>query len=180
MSESEPQTVRCFVGAFLTTESAERLAAGLRLPLGLRKVDRATWHVTLKFLGSIAVDRISEVLDAVEDLNGQSVDATALALIGLPRATYARVVAVEVTEAGRLADWAGRLAERFGAEDRPFRPHITVARSRRSIRFPRVEWREPLPIRLEAPALYRSHLDGQGARYERLGRAGLASCVAID
>jgi 2'-5' RNA ligase len=180
MSESEPQTVRCFVGAFLATESSERLAASLRLPRGLRKVDRATWHVTLKFLGSIAVDRITEVLDAVEALNGQPVDASALALIGLPRATYARVVAVEVAEAGRLADWAARLAERFGPEDRPFRPHVTVARSRRSIRFPRVEWPEPLPIRLEAPALYRSHLDGQGARYERVARAGPATRMSID
>lgn len=170
MSESEPQTIRCFVGAFLAAESAERLAARLRLPPGLRRVDRPTWHVTLKFLGSIDSARIAEVLDAVDALHGRAVEATAGALVGLPRSSYARVVAVEVQEPVWLADWAGRLAERFGPEERPFRPHVTVARSRRPIRFTRIEWPEPLPIRLEAPALYRSHLDRQGARYERVAR----------
>jgi 2'-5' RNA ligase len=173
MAEADVKTIRCFVGAFVAAESAERLAAGLRIPPGLRRIDQSTWHVTLKFLGSIDVHRIPEVLDAVDELHGRPVEAAACALVGLPRASYARVVAVELEEPFWLADWAGRLAERFGPEGRPFRPHVSVARSRRPIRFPRVEWLEPLRIRLEGPALYRSHLDGQGARYERVERDGV-------
>jgi 2'-5' RNA ligase len=165
--DAEPE-IRCFVGAFLAAESAARLEACLRLPPGVRKLQRDSWHVTLKFLGSIEATRIPEVLAAVAALHGQSVDATTGALVGLPRATYARVVAAEVVEPFWLADWANRLAERFGVEDRPFRPHVSVARSRRPIRFSRVELSEPLVIHLDAPALYRSHRDRQGARYERL------------
>jgi 2'-5' RNA ligase len=136
--------------------------------LGLRRVDPVTWHVTLKFLGAVPVAAVPQVLAAVESLAGQAVGVKVTGFVGLPRAAYARVVAAEIADDEHLARWAEQLAERFGPEDRPFRPHVTVARSRRPIRFRRYELPEPLRVRLEAPGLYRSHLDASGARYERV------------
>jgi 2'-5' RNA ligase len=168
----QEQTWRCFVGAFLDASSASRLTGMLVPRLGLRRVDPETWHVTLKFLGSVPVAVVPQVLAAVEALAGHAIEVTVTGLIGLPRAAYARVIAAEIAEDEHLARWAQQLADRFGKEDRPFHPHVTVARSRRPIRFRRHELPEPLVVRLEAPALYRSHLDGSGARYERVTRVG--------
>lgn len=162
------QTWRCFIGAFLDAPSARRLTGMLAPRLGLRRVDPETWHVTLKFLGSVPVAAVPQVLAAVEALAGQSLEVTITGFIGLPRAAYARVIAAEIAENEQLARWARQLADRFGPEDRPFRPHVTVARSRRPIRFHRHALPEPLMVRLEAPGLYRSHLARDGARYERV------------
>lgn len=169
--QDRDQRLRCFVGAFLESESAERLAPALRLPARARRVDRSTWHVTLRFLGSIPTISVPEVLDAVGALGGHLLAATVTGFVGLPRAAYARVIAADVVDDGCLAAWAEQLAQRFGPEDRPFRPHVTVARSRQPIRFPQVELAEPVSIRLLAPALYCSHLDPAGAWYQRLGEA---------
>jgi len=169
VNECHDREMRCFIGAFLEPESAERLAHSLHLPRGLRRVDRASWHVTLKFLGTIPAASVPEVLAAIGTIAGHAIDAQVTCLAGLPRSTYARVVAAELVENADLAAWAGQLAQSFGPEDRPFRPHVTVARSRRPIRFAPVVLPDPIPIRLQAPALYRSHLERAGARYERVG-----------
>jgi 2'-5' RNA ligase len=171
-SEQNPEgpTWRCFVGAFLDAPSARRLSGMLVPRLGLRRVDPETWHVTLKFLGAVPVASVPQILAAVESLSGQALKVTVTGFIGLPRAAYARVIAAEIAEDEHLARWAEQLAERFGPEDRPFRPHVTVARSRRPARFRRHELSEPLVVRLEAPGLYRSHLSRDGACYERVTR----------
>lgn len=168
MKENQESELRCFIGAFLEPDSIERLGLLLQLPAGLRRVDPATWHVTLRFLGLIPAGAVPEVLAAVEALAGHPLEVEATGFIGLPGAAHALVVAVEVAEHPQLAAWANQLAQRFGPADRSFLPHVTVARSRRPLRFLRRELALPLPIRLEAPALYRSHLGRAGARYERV------------
>jgi len=159
---------RCFVGAFLAPDSARELAASMRLPAGARRLAPETYHVTLKFLGLQPPERAGELLDAVAGLDAGPLTVTIQGVVGLPAPARARVLAATLAPEPRLAAWAERLELRFGREGRPFLPHVTVARCRVPVRFTSQTLAEPLVARLEAPALYRSHLDRSGARYQQV------------
>jgi len=168
MTESDGPALRCFIGAFLERESAQLLAAHLRLPEGVRRIDRSAWHVTLKFLGATPAASVADLLATVAALQACPIEVEVTGFIGMPRAVHARVVAAEVAADPRLSAWAERLATLLGPEDRQFRPHVTVARSGRPIRFPLQKLAAPVSISLQAPALYRSVLERSGARYRRV------------
>jgi 2'-5' RNA ligase len=174
MSLPELPQLRCFVGAFLERDSALRLARVLDEPalrarlVGLRHIDPSSFHVTLCFLGNVAVDALEPVHAEFAALDAHSTAVEATGLIGLPRVAAARVAAIELAPHAALAAWAGRLAARLRPADRRFRPHISVARSRLPMRFPAEPLAAPLPLVLEAPAVYRSDLLASGAGYLRL------------
>jgi 2'-5' RNA ligase len=72
--------------------------------------------------------------------------------------------------------WAGLAPMGFTREERPFRPHVTVARVPRGARAGgREEPAPPAPLRFPGAAvtLYRSRLSRAGAHYEPLARAEL-------
>jgi 2'-5' RNA ligase len=171
------------------------------LPDALRPVPAEALHVTLCFLGArplAAVDAIGETVRAVcravaasagggpgaADPGGAGALPGALALgdpLWLPRRRpHALSVAVADGD-GALGALQGALAVAladggwFSAEQRPFLPHVTVARVRRG-GDPRALARRPLegPVRASfagaGVTLYRSHLGGGGARYEPLAR----------
>jgi 2'-5' RNA ligase len=172
MEDGSDEDLRCFIATFVSAESAATLARALRLPPGVRPVDPAAWHVTLRFLGSMPRSAMSELLAAVADLHGHALEVTVTGFIGLPRWAAARVIAGAIAEQAGLRAWAEQVAARvqvrFGPGDHAFRPHVTVARSRRPIRFRSQELPEPVVIRLEPPGLYRSRLGQEGARYEQV------------
>ena len=72
--------------------------------------------------------------------------------------------------ARRLEDAARELG--FRAEERPFRPHLTLARARRGERATLPAGDDPLPaagpFRVERATLFRSVLHPSGARYTAL------------
>ena len=164
--------VRCFVGAFLEAESARRLQSAAFAALGellrrrdVRQVPLENYHVTLKFLGETPEDALAEALARVASLEAFSSTGQTTGLVGFPRSAAARLVAAELTPEERLSGWWTALQSSFGAEDRDFRPHVTVVRCRRTRRFAALPLGEPVPLALGPPRLYRSDQTAHGARY---------------
>lgn len=196
----ERAQVRLFVALELPAAVVAALVAW-RAPLlagddGLRPVPAASLHVTLAFLGWRDADEVAPLSAAVA---GCAAPVGGLALgapLWLPsRAPRVLAVALE-DRAGELARLHGRVVAALAAggwhapEERPFLPHVTVARVRGSGRRDRraaagsrgrrgagrggppaaPAW--PVgPFAGTAVVLYRSHLGGGGARYEPLVRA---------
>jgi len=146
---------------------------------GLDRPDEATtrvrwttsdqWHVTLRFLGDVADDRITEVIGALADV---AEVAPSTATLG-PRISWLghATIVVPVAGLGALAAVVRDATVDIGdpVDPRPFNGHITLARLKgrgRSCTTGTVG----LPVSAEFPvreiALVRSRLHPDGARYE--------------
>jgi 2'-5' RNA ligase len=167
----EPELARVFIGLALGPELGETALGAVALALGVRaardwRLPRAAGlHVTLLFLGDVpraALAGLGERLG--EELGGRPAPRLVLDRAGaFPRRGAERVlwlgIAEEPGSEGRLADLHGRAlraARRAGlglAPDaqRPFQPHVTVARPRR-VRG-RAEGRAPAAFFALAPEL---------------------------
>jgi len=167
---------RLFVAAALTTEARHALAATLAgVAIPGRRVDPANWHLTLRFIGevgSVETDRLSGALDQA-DLGGRFGVRWA-GLGAFPRAKKATVLWIGLREGStELTSLASRvetavLAAGVAAEDRPFRPHLTLSRIRPPQDVsPLVEAAAPTAVRMsvEQVLLMESHLGRGGARY---------------
>ena len=171
---------RLFVALDLPAGARDELVAwrgrALRGIEDLRPVAPEALHVTLVFLGYLeegAIARISELLRPLR------VDAPVLAATGVkpipPRRP--RLVALDLAdEGGRAAalqaavSGALEAAGLYEPEQRPFWPHVTLARVRKGARLGHIDVPEPpaAPWRAAALTLYRSWLSREGARYEPL------------
>jgi len=121
--------------------------------------------VTLRFLGPRPTAEALDVARWLAELEAVQMDCEILRLTGLPRPSGARVLALELESTATLDALQVRLSERFGPPDRPFRPHVTVARSRRPRRVRTEPLMPGLHVRLQPPRLYRSDTLPEGARY---------------
>ncbi len=148
--------------------------------LGFRWVRPEQYHITLKFCGDITVDEINTLMESTsQKLRERSPGEICLKLqaIGAFPNTYrARVVFIEVmgdTERlGRLAALIETAAAAAGIprETRPFRPHLTLARTRRpgpaKINFP--DWTELEGWVNKKVVLMKSELHPSGPVYTKL------------
>jgi len=161
--------------------SVRRLVEGLAPRLPRASWTRPeSWHLTLRFLGEIseeAADRFAAHLDAAAaNVLGGDLRASGPALLpsrGRPRVLgvdFEREGAAEtLVEAARAAEAAAR-AVGCDPVERPFRPHVTLARLRDPWPKPAVEeaaravreWTFPT-WRVRSMVLYRSRLDPAGA-----------------
>jgi 2'-5' RNA ligase len=145
-------------------------------------------HVTLVFLGEIAEGRVTPIVRGMS--GGVSVRPFTLGLGGLvmfPARGTPRVLSLGVTGGEEaLAAVHQRLAERLKGlgvvlDDRPFHPHLTLARWRDSGTDDRhciatVGGVEAVArVRVESAALYESRLSPLGPTYRALARAQLGS-----
>jgi RNA 2',3'-cyclic 3'-phosphodiesterase len=145
-------------------------------------------HLTVKFLGEVAEDRVEAIAGALTGAVARvgAFDAQVEGLGAFPSAARPRVVWAGVTAgAGALGDVAGRVDEAldalgFAREARPFSPHITLGRVRQPGRAPALT--EALRGAAERPfgrfrvtraSLMRSELSTRGARYTELAAASL-------
>jgi 2'-5' RNA ligase len=148
-----PGNLRTFVALALADGDAAALAAwGAEALAGvpdLRPVAAANLHATLVFCGMLQEPERAEVARlTVAEATGVALPAlvprrlavlgSVVAVVYEPVADAAPLLALQARLAARLAD-AG-LASR---EDRPWLPHVTVARARRGVR--------PRPGRLDPP-----------------------------
>jgi 2'-5' RNA ligase len=164
---------RVFVAVDLSDEARAVLAAHLEhhaaeLPGSV--IPPENWHLTLRFLGkvdAVGLDTVTAALDQA-DLGG-SFRLSFAGLGAFPRPNRATVLWVGI-DAG--AEEITALAERveaalddagFMPEERPFHPHLTLARIRphRDVRrliasVPTV----PLRLDVEEVVLFESHLGG--------------------
>ena len=190
------EQVRAFIAIELPEELKCRLTqleAQLKLgkPSSVKWVDPAGIHLTLKFLGNIAVDRISEITRAMVAAT-QGIAPFHLEVKGLgvfPNSRRARVAWVgisgEVDKVAQLQQCieASLAPLGFTAESRPFTPHLTLARLRdraspdeqqrlgqliASTKFEAVS-----TIEVDSINLMRSQLTREGAIYSRLSSVEL-------
>ncbi len=156
----------------------ERAGEGAR---GLRFVRTESLHVTLRFLGDVSVERLGELVAAVQkELASTPAFPLSLGgLVGFPNPQRPRVLAFEAFPAKALSRAAaaverGVVAAGLPAEERPFRPHLTLARVRGgapSLEGIDASGAEPCEVR--EVVLLQSELGPEGARYTPLERLPL-------
>jgi 2'-5' RNA ligase len=161
--------------------------------LKLRKVVpdvAASWsrvenvHLTLKFFGNLALDRIPAISEAASRaLKESSSFRIGVGNTGVfPKPSRAQVLWIGVSDpSGKLSALQERLenecaAEGFTKEDRAYRPHLTIARIRRpegarrladahlQINFPATE------VELTELILFRSELSPKGSKYTAISK----------
>jgi 2'-5' RNA ligase len=136
--------VRTFVALTLPdriVDAVRRIQASARidLPRGLRWTRPEQTHMTLAFLGDIPADRLDDLSRIVSETSRgfEPFDVHVSSIGGFPRAQRPRVVWAGVSGSGiahftemheRL--WAGiaSIKAKPKPDERPFHPHITLAR----------------------------------------------------
>jgi 2'-5' RNA ligase len=179
---TRPPSARLFVAIDLPPEARAALVDWRAKVLGerdeLRLVDAQALHVTLVFLGHLPEAEITPIGKLVRAALPQ-VDAPVLAPLGIkavpPRRP--RLFALDLDDqAGRAGLIQAAVSEAletaglYEPEQRPFWPHVTLARVRKgAVVGDGVAAPGGLePFRAHAVTLYRSRLARSGARYEPL------------
>jgi RNA 2',3'-cyclic 3'-phosphodiesterase len=155
----------------------------------LRPVRPESLHVTLAFLGWLPEKEIPRLAEIVAASRASAPSIELGDLVPRPERGRPRLFALPAESPGTIALQAAlqeRLVEArlYEPEERPFWPHVTVARVRREKRGstrPMVVSKlpEPLPQAMLQPAvcrrmtLYRSELQPQGAQYTPLAQVEL-------
>jgi 2'-5' RNA ligase len=146
-------------------------------------------HLTLKFFGNVAVERI----EAISAAASQTVKEFAPFQIEIgstgvfPKASRAQVLWIGVNDpSGKLSKLQQRLedqcaAEGFAKEDRAYRPHLTIARIRKlegARRLADAHLRlkfETAEVGLNELIVFRSELSSKGSRYTAISRHQLSN-----
>jgi len=191
-----PEQIRSFVAIELPDEAKKGLAS-LRRELErdehrfVKWVDPGGVHLTLKFLGNIPPRRVTEISEAMKKAT-QGLSPFVLEISGLgafPSLKQPRVVWVGVGgELDKLSTLQQNIDSAFATlgfarEERPFVPHLTVARVREGAsasergRFGELvgsaAFEGRYRIDVEAVRLMRSQLTPAGAIYTCLSVIGL-------
>ncbi|MGB9682507.1 MAG: RNA 2',3'-cyclic phosphodiesterase [bacterium] len=139
----------------------------------IKWVEKENFHITLRFLGEIEEALLKDVEVSVEETanNCSSFDIS-LSKIG----TFPYVIWVGIDKGKEiLADIARKLDESlvkygFSPADKPFSPHITLGRSKRTIKkIPQVDIKA-LQFRAESVTIVKSTLLPRGPIYEPVRR----------
>ncbi len=191
-----PEQIRSFIAIELPEEAKEGLAR-LRKELERDEHKFVKWvgpggiHLTLKFLGNIPSKRVTEITEAIKEA-AQGISPFNLEISGLgafPSIRQARVLWVGI---GGEVDKLSRLQKNidsalaalgFAKEERPFVPHLTLARIREGASPPErrsfgelvgsTTFEDKYHVEVEAIRLMRSQLTPAGAIYTCLSAVGL-------
>jgi 2'-5' RNA ligase len=150
---------------------------------GFRWSEPEALHLTVAFIGHVDVGEVEAILEAV----GASAADLASTPTGLtrfgafPERGNARVLWVGLDDPeGRLVRLAAVVAANLDGflepDERPYHPHLTIARARHPTAVPPAFLADEVPamrFSIDALTLFRSHLGGEAPRYERLGRWNL-------
>jgi 2'-5' RNA ligase len=178
---------RCFWAVPLPDDlraSLARFVASLRsqprVDAEWRFTEAEAWHVTLAFLGGIEPASVEPMVGRVRAVvEGHApFEVMAGGIGGVPSGRLRRVRWVGVRDDdGRLAALARDLRSAVGLElDQPFRPHVTLARTRDRSGSSVPRSTAPAPadtIPVSEAVLFRSHLGRGPARYANVARITL-------
>lgn len=176
--------MRTFIAIALPPELADELHGSAQemhrlVGRALRVPPPENLHLTLKFLGQLAPDRLP-TLSAALRRELAAVSAIEVRVQGygaFPRPDRARVLWAGAADPGdalpHLAQAADRAAVEVGIEPerRPFRPHITIGRCRRPCALPmgkflqRVDGEAVRRFTADAVTVFRSEAGPAGAVY---------------
>jgi 2'-5' RNA ligase len=145
-------------------------------------------HLTLKFFGNVEVNRVQAISEAaartVKEFSAFQIEIGKTGVF--PRPSRAQVLWIGVSDpSGKLSALQQRFeeecaAEGFAREDRPYRPHLTIARIRKpegarrladahlSMQF------ESIPVTLTEVIVFRSELSSKGSKYTPISRHQLS------
>jgi 2'-5' RNA ligase len=192
-----PEQIRSFIAIELPEEAKKGLAR-LRRELErdehrfVKWVDPLGIHLTLKFLGNIAARRVTEITEAMgKAVQGMSPFHLEISGLGaFPSVRQPRVFWVGVSgELDRLCGLQQNIDSAlaglgFAGEERPFVPHLTLARIREGASPPErrsfgelvgsTTFEDKYPVEVEAVRLMRSQLTPTGAIYSCLSVVELA------
>jgi 2'-5' RNA ligase len=137
---SEDQ-VRSFVSIDLDDQQilsrVESILSSLQAIGGdLKPVERENIHLTLKFLGNVSSSRLSEVKTSLHQLAFPAFTTEIKGAGAFPNLNHMTVIWVGVNEGWSQVEQIYEQVERllsplgFRKENRPFSPHITIARVR--------------------------------------------------
>jgi RNA 2',3'-cyclic 3'-phosphodiesterase len=181
----KPEKIRAFVGVGLPDPHRLLLAAYLDAcrPAApeLRWVTEANLHLTLRFLGQVAGPVLETLATSLRKVPVEPFQLRLGGLGNFGRGAAARVVWIGVAAGGEpLRALAAEVEEVCSAaglqpEDRPYSPHLTLARARdrRGARIPDLPAPPELPPwRVEGFRLYRSRTGSGGAVYSVLEEFG--------
>ena len=188
------------VRSFIAIELPDELKAGLsRLHAqlkagespGVKWVDPGSIHLTLKFLGNVAIDRTGEITRAVEAA-AQGISPFELKVKELgafPNLRRVQVVWVGISgEIDKLSQLQQQIESNlarlgFAPESRPFAPHLTLARLRDRASLDErqrlgqliagTRFEEAYTFKVDAISLMKSQLTREGAIYSRISEVGL-------
>ena len=136
-------------------------------------------HLTLKFFGNVAVDRVSTISAAASRIATEvSPFSIVIGNTGVfPKPSRAQVLWIGVGDpTGKLASLQQRLenecaSEGFEKEGRAYRPHLTIARIRKpegakqlADAHLRMEFKT-VEVRLSELVIFRSELSSKGSKY---------------
>jgi 2'-5' RNA ligase len=192
------QPIRSFIAIELPQEvksALQRLQAELTLPQYsfVKCVAPQGIHITLKFLGNISPQKVAEITNVMEQAS-YGVSPFQLQIIDVgafPNMRSPRVIWVGIKgELNKLIPWQKRLDDGlvplgFAKENRPFTPHLTLARVRENCspgdRRGLGETVAKTPVAIDYKVtvnslnLMRSQLSPTGAIYSRLAEVKLRS-----
>lgn len=181
--------MRLFIGIPLSDAVRAELSAvvaELRRGAGdLRWTAAESWHITLQFLGSSGAEQFACLNTRLPQVSSAPVS---LRLGPVGAFERAGVVFVDVELTPGLVQLQQRLTAAtahcgFVPEDRPYHPHITLARAKSRARFrgvpaPRA-WRDApprfSPFEAREFLLYESITEPSGARYQVRARFALSA-----
>jgi 2'-5' RNA ligase len=191
-----PEQIRSFIAIELSEEAKEGLAR-LRRELERGQHRFVKWvepggiHLTLKFLGNIPSKQVKEITEAIGKA-AQGISPFHLEISGtgvFPSPKQVRVfwvgVGGEVDKLSRLQRSidSALAALGFAKEERPYVPHLTLARIREGTSVPErrsfgelvasTVFEDKYSIEVEAVRLMRSQLTPAGAVYTCLSVVGL-------
>ena len=175
-----PDAVRDGLGSWVAQELVDP---------ALRPVSTEKLHITLAFLGQRPLEDAERVAALIQRVTAAAPRIELLDPVGRPERGRPRLFALPVVSPA-VARVQAELSENliserlYEPEERPFWPHVTVARVRaegRGSRRPKAVQRDPgeLPVALREPCfcrrltLYRSELQPSGARYVPLAQVKL-------
>jgi len=190
------EQVRSFIAIELPDELRRelvKLEARLKSaePPGIKWVDPYGIHLTLKFLGNIAVDRIEEITGAIaQAAEGIAPFHIAVKDLGVfPNLRRPQVAWVGMSgETDKLCQLQKQIESHlarlgFAAESRSFTPHLTLARLRNQVspqerqKFGQLiastSFEAASTIEVDTICLIRSQLTREGAIYSRISTVGL-------
>ena len=188
------QEWRIFCAVELADSVRARLQDHIGLLRGAGSDATASWtrveniHLTLKFFGNVAIERIPKISAAVERAVKKfppvPIDIGHTGVFPNPR--RAQVLWIGVSDpTGKLSELQQQLEHEcakdgFEKEDRAYRPHLTIARLRKqegarllANDHLRMDF-EPAEITLSELIVFRSELSSKGSRYTAISRHKLS------
>jgi 2'-5' RNA ligase len=183
-------TLRAFLAADVGEAARRALAAAserLAREVRGREVRWArpeTYHLTLRFLGEIEAERTAPLARAVREAVAPFApfELRLREVVAFPSARRPQVIAATVEPEAPLVALAGAveaaaLRAGFPADERAFRPHLTLGRvrDRRHPGLASAGPLEPSPFRVAEVVLYRSELLPEGALHTPVERMPLGA-----